>query len=132
MAIAPPRALKFRFLPGSFAVCQALPSEGIPDWACDSVFFSITRTADELSIVCSASKVPNELKAEKCWCCIKIEGPFDFHETGVLESFLGPLAEAGIPIFSLSTYNTDYVLVKEQFMVATVNALRAAGHELLP
>jgi len=94
-------------------------------------FLSITRTSDELSIVCGTNHVPENAKCESPWTCFKLEGPFPFNLTGVLASFLDPLAAARIPIFAVSTFDTDYVLVKEESGPAALKALRDAGHEFL-
>jgi hypothetical protein len=88
----------------------------------------VTRTADELSIVCPARQVPAEVQHEDDWTCLKLEGPFPFSETGVLVSFVQPLSARAIPIFAISTFDTDYVLVKEAWVERTLEALREAGH----
>ncbi|HEY7096337.1 MAG TPA: ACT domain-containing protein [Terriglobales bacterium] len=119
-------SLRFSRIPGEFAVCQLPSDANLPAWA--QPFFSVTRTIDELSIVCLAQQVPIDVKSERGWACFKLEGPFPFTMTGVLASFLQPLAQAQISIFALSTFDTDYVLVKEHAMVAAVEALRHAGH----
>lgn len=123
--------LKFRQLPGTFAVCQLPPTASIPAWAEGAAFISITRTAEELSIVCPSNHAPQNGKCESPWTCFKLEGPFAFVLTGVLASFLDPLAGAGVPIFAVSTFDTDYVLVKEELAAATLKALADAGHELI-
>ncbi len=94
-------------------ICRFDNGEQLPDWAIRSTdFLSITRTADELSIVCEEDSIPPGIKAEKGWRAIKVEGPLDFKMTGVLSSILSPLADAKISIFAVSTYETDYILVK--------------------
>jgi uncharacterized protein len=90
-----------------------------------------TRTAEELSIVCPADQAPANAKCESSWTCFKLEGPFPFALTGVLASFIDPLAQRGVAIFAVSTFDTDYVLVKEEHLAAALEALRAAGHELI-
>ena len=90
----------------------------------------MTRTPDEFSIVCEEGSVPNEARAEKGWVALKLEGPFPFAMTGVLTSFTVPLAEAGISIFAVSTFDTDYVLVKREQLNDAVQALAAAGHAM--
>ena len=123
--------LKFRQLAGTFAVCR-LPSNAlIPALPNTASFLSITRTDDELSIVCAPDLVPENARCESPWACFKLEGPFPFSLTGVLASFLDPLAKAEIPIFAVSTFDTDYVLVKEESAPAALKALRNAGHEFL-
>jgi len=124
------RALKLSWVPGQFAVCRFPAAAPLPDWAGKGPFSSVTRTADELSIVCAAANVPKEEKARTHWACLKIEGPFSFSEVGILASVIGPLAEKGVPIFAISTFDTDYVLVGEDYTGATLQALQDAGHTL--
>jgi uncharacterized protein len=135
----PPRprhSLKFRWLPGPFAVCQLPADAPLPEWVTSGPFVSITRSEDELSIVCPSENVPfgpaGNVKVEHGWICFKLEGPFPFAQTGVLASFIDPLAERGVPIFAISTYDTDYVLVQESYSGLAQGALRDAGHELWP
>ena len=123
--------LKFRRVPASFAVCRLPPGAPIPALASTAPFSSITRTAEELSIVCPIDQAPPKAKCELRWTCFKLEGPFPFSLTGVLASFLNPLAESGIPIFAVSTFDTAYILVKEEHAATALETLRAAGHELI-
>jgi hypothetical protein len=125
------RTLRFRWIPGAFAVSRLAPQASIPDWALRGPFVSITRAADELSIVCLTENVPNDVKAERNWCCFQLEGPFPFMEVGILNSFIGPLAQGGIPIFVVSSFDTDYVLLKEEVVGAALSVLSQAGHELV-
>ncbi len=120
--------LKFRRLPSTFAVCRLPPDAPAP--ATTVPFTSITRTADELSIVCPIDQAPQNAKCESPWTCFKLEGPFPFALTGVLASFLNPLAERGIPIFAIATFDTDYVLVKEEHAETAAETLIKAGHTL--
>ena len=122
--------LKFRRLPVSFAVCRLPPDASIP-LLTGTEFISISRTAEELSIVCPADQAPRNAKCESPWTCFKLEGPFAFSLTGILASFLDPLAERGIPIFAVSTFDTDYILVKEEHAATALETLQAAGHELV-
>jgi len=124
--------LKFRWLPGPYAIVRLAPDAQVPIWATKGAFTSITRTADELSIVCPADSVPPDVRSPQRWACYKLEGPFPFSQTGVLLSFIEPLSANGIPIFAISTYDTDYVLLQEEFAGVTQQALDKAGHELLP
>ena len=123
--------LKFRQLPGLYAIVQLASDAPVPSWATKCDFTSVTRTADELSIVCPADNLPADAHASRPWICLKLEGPFLFSQTGVLLSFIAPLSNSGIPIFAISTYDTDYVLVQEEFAGVTVQALNKAGHELI-
>jgi|SRR5271156_1941567 hypothetical protein len=126
------RALRFSRIPGQFAVFQLPANAPLPEWAWRGAFTSLTRTVDELSIVCAADGVPQQHKPTTPWACLKIEGPFSFSEVGVLSSFISPLAEKGVPIFAISTFDTDYVLVGEGYVETALQALTDAGHELLP
>ena len=107
------------------------PRTAIPDWAENGEFTSVTRTADELSIVCPAENVPSSLHSPHRWICLKLQGPFSFSLTGVLLSFIQPLSESEVPIFAISTYDTDYVLIQEDFFDKALTTLQQAGHELL-
>jgi uncharacterized protein len=121
--------LKYRVLPERLAVCQLAAGARVPEWALGEGFFCVVRTAEELSIVCEEDHVPEGVRIERDWVGLKLQGPFPFSLTGVLTSFLQPLADAGIPIFALSTFDTDYVLMKREQLEPAMNALGAAGHE---
>ena len=110
-------------------MCQLAAGSRVPEWALSAGFFCVTQTTDELSILCEESLVPAGVHAEKDWTALKLEGPFPFSMTGVLTSFLQPLAEAGIPIFAVSTFDTDYVLVKRARLGQAITVIGAAGHE---
>lgn len=122
----------FSILPQSFAIARLEPSAELPSAVLVSPgFLSITRTEDELSIVC-AEGVPAGLpRVDSGWCAIKVQGPFAFDQTGVLASLLDPLAAVGIGIFAVSTFDTDYILVKSMNLENAVHALKDAGHRLL-
>jgi uncharacterized protein len=128
--------LKFRQLPGHYAIVRLAPDAPVPDWASLSNstqgdFTSITRTADELSIVCPTGNLPPDVRSSHRWIGLKLKGPFRFSLTGVLQSFIAPLSYGQISIFAISTYDTDYVLVQEQFLEAALDVLLHAGHELV-
>jgi uncharacterized protein len=123
--------LKFRWLPGPYAIVRMAPDAPVPDWATKGDFTSVSRSADELSIVCPSENLPADVNSQHRWICLKLEGPFPFSQTGVLLSFINPLSNNGIPIFAVSTYDTDYVLVQEEFARVTQQALGQAGHEII-
>ena len=123
--------LKFRLLPGRYAIVRLAPDAAIPDWAITGEFTSVTRSPGELSIVCPLVSLPRDVQSAHRWICLKLEGPFPFSQTGVLLSFIEPLSTKDVPIFAISTYDTDYVLIQEEFAWA-VDVLREAGHELSP
>ncbi|MBD0319700.1 MAG: ACT domain-containing protein [Gemmatimonadetes bacterium] len=118
-------------LPDPLAVCR-LAADAVPAWLPAHGFVSVTRTADEFSVVCSEGAVPPGVVCERGWRCLAVAGPLDFGLTGVLASIATPLAAAAISIFALSTFDTDYVLVKADTLDAAVDALRRAGHEVEP
>lgn len=113
-------------MPILLAVVRLNTSSNIPLWAVEGKdFFSITKTQDELSIVCLEDKVPQDVKVEKGWRCLKVEGPLDFGLTGILSSLAQPLAEARISIFAISTFDTDYIMIKKENLQKTVAILAA-------
>ncbi len=119
-------------LPGEYAIAQLPPDAPVPTWALAGGFFSLTRTEGELSVVLEADRVPAGVRAERGWALLQLRGPFDFALTGVLSSVLAPLAQAGVGIFALSTFDTDYLLVKAAQLPDAVTALRGAGHTVHP
>ena len=97
-------------------MCQLAAGTRVPAWALGGGFFCVAGAGDEVSIVCEDRQVVEGVRAEKGWVGLQLEGPFPFTMTGVLASFLQPLAEAGIPVFAVSTFNTDYVLIKGEHL----------------
>jgi hypothetical protein len=124
----PSHKLTLALIDGDFAVCQLASSDAVPSWGSKGKVVSVTRTADELSIVCSEDVVPAGVKCERGWRAMRVVGSMDFSAVGVLASLIGPLAEAGISIFAISTFDTDYLLVKQQTLNAAVEALKQHGH----
>jgi hypothetical protein len=122
-------ALRIATLPHRLAVCRLDPHAPLPSWIAGP-FTSVTRTSEELSIVCDGEAVPQEVQAERGWRVLKVEGPIPFEVTGVAAALVAPLAEARISVFLLATYDTDYLLLKEESFVRAVDVLRAAGHEM--
>jgi len=110
------------------AVCRLPANALLPEWAWLGEFVSFTLTADELSVVCEERFVPPEIKAERGWCALKFHGPLDFSLIGLLASVANVLAEANIGIFTISTYDTDYILFKEVSIDRTLAALNHAGY----
>jgi hypothetical protein len=127
----PDHSLTLSVLSDRLAVCRLaplLPGQSIPIWTCSGEFFSVTQTEDELSVVCDEDVVPEGVTSEPGWRCLKAHGPFEFSMVGVLASLTGPLAEAGISIFALSTYDTDYLLVKGADLERSIEVLTERGH----
>ncbi len=113
-------------LPGSYAVCRLEANHPLPQWAAGS-FVSITRTNEELSVVCEEGAVPPDVRAERDWGLLRVEGPIPFEVTGVAAAIAVPLANAGISVFLIATFDTDYLLVKSESYAQAVDALRASG-----
>jgi len=121
----------FSLLPGQYALVRFPPAAPVPEWAfAPGGFASVTRTADELSIVCLAALVPAGVRSDSGWCCLKLKGPFAFDQVGILSSFAVPLAQTGVGIFAISTFDTDYILVKESQRELAIRALVSAGHTI--
>lgn len=117
-------------LEGRFAVCRLAADATVPAWTAGP-FIAMTRTPDELSIVCRQEDVPDGVRREPGWRCLRVVGTLEFALVGVLASLLAPLADAGIPVFVISTFDTDYLLVKEDHLHDTVAILRGAGHDIV-
>lgn len=122
------RSLPIQTVPGRFAVCRLGPDDPVPAWATVMGFCSITRTHDELSVVCQESVVPPDVRCGKGWRCLRVAGAIDFSAIGVLASLMAPLAQAGVSVFAVSTFDTDYLMVKENAFAAVCAALQEAGH----
>lgn len=125
------KILTMKLLKEKYGVCRLDKTDSIPNWAKDSDFFSITKTLDELSIVCSQQNIPNDIKCEKDWRILKIEGPLDFSLIGILASISTILAQKEISIFAVSTYDTDYILVKDNDVDNAIEALVNKGYEII-
>jgi hypothetical protein len=115
--------LLLSILPNRLAISRLDKDAQIPSWAMDDTFFSISKTDDELSIVCSENTVPNGIKSERGWRALKVEGPLDFSLTGIFASLANPLAEAKISIFALSTFETDYILIQDKKLKEAIKVL---------
>ena len=125
-----PAVVKLFVLDELYAVVRCDPDSPMPEWVTGGHFWSATRSDAELSIVCREDDVPADASAERGWCALELAGPLDFSLTGVVSALVVPLAEAEVPIFVLSTFETDYLLVREHDLQRSVKALNAAGHEV--
>lgn len=122
------RTLDLAVLPDRLIIGKLPPSSPCPDWALESRFCAVARTPEELSVVCVEEDAPDDLRCDRGWRALKIEGPLDLHDIGIVLSLAEPLAEAGVSIFVVSTYDTDYTLVRESQLDAARAALREQGH----
>ena len=120
--------LTLSVLKGHYSVCRLDRTAELPSWLPHEGFTSITRTSEELSIVCQKEVVPDWIAAEHGFSALKIEGPLEFSLTGILSSVSAPLADAEIPIFAISTFDTDYILVKTHHCSKAVSVLENQGH----
>jgi hypothetical protein len=120
--------LRLSVLPERLAVSRLAPTEPIPDWAASPGFSSVTRTRDELSIVCAEAAVPAAVRSERGWRALVVAGPLDFGLVGVIAALAEPLARAGLPIFVVSTFDSDCLLVKEARLAEAIAVLESAGH----
>lgn len=131
----PERALVIEVLPDVLAVCRLDPASPVPDWAGREGFCSITRAGtradDGLSVICREANVPAGVTCERGWRAFKLRGPFDFAQVGVLRQVLDPLADAGVPVLTIGTYDTDYILVKAGQFERAVTALTRDGHTVV-
>jgi len=113
---------------GPLAVCRLAPEADVEPWMWTGPLASVTRTPAELSVICAPEAVPERVQAETGWRAMSVDGPLEFALTGVLAQLAEPLAEAGVPIFVVSTYDTDWLLVKQDRLDDAVSALGARGH----
>jgi hypothetical protein len=124
------RRFDLTLLSERFAISRLAADAPIPNWATQGSFFSVTRTGDELSVVCEISLVPVELRSQADWRIFKVLGPFVLSEIGVLSALAAPLAKARISLFAVSTFDTDYLLVAAATLSAATTALEQAGHTI--
>jgi hypothetical protein len=125
---ASPARLTLAPVAGAYAVCRLEPDAPRPAWAAGGLFTSITRTADEVSVVCEQSAVPPGVQSEPGWRCLRVAGTLDFAQVGVLAGLVDPLAAAVVSVFVVSTFHTDYLLVKEGDLQRALAVLRQHGH----
>ena len=126
--------MKLKFLTGEFVICQLLPDQQLPDWVSGhekTELLATIRTPEELTIVCSQSVVPTESQSSPGWRCFRIEGKLSFDIVGVIATLSELLANADIPIFVVSTYDTDYVLMPGVKQQSAAMVLEEAGYEIV-
>lgn len=123
--------VRMQLLEGDYGVARLEPSEPIPAWAEGQGFVSISRSDEELSIVCLDSRIPEGVRDDRGWACLKLLGPFAFDETGIVLSVIAPLSSNGIGIFVVSTFDGDHVMVKREDLDVARGLLTEAGHTLV-
>ncbi len=124
-------SLTLSVLSETLAVCRLSSGSNVPRWASARGFWSVTHTGDEVSIVCCEKQVPAEVAADRGWRCLKVAGPLDLSLTGILASLASPLAAAQVSVFVISTYETDYLLVKTPTLRKALDVLAGAGHQIV-
>ncbi len=125
--------LPLELLPDTLAICRLPAGAAMPSWTASSTaFLTVSRTREELSITALQSAVPADARCERDYKAIRVRGTLPPNLVGILLSIAEPLAQAGLSIFAISTYDTDYVLIKERDASKAVEALRGAGHEVSP
>lgn len=122
--------LKLTLLPGRLAVCRLDEAGPIEVRPAGGVFWSLTVARGERSLVCAEDQAPKGAVIEAGWRLLGVEGPLALTQTGVLAALSGLLASAGVPVFVVSTYDTDYLLIKEAHLSAAVGCLREGGHKV--
>lgn len=123
--------MDFSIVKGAFTIHRLSPDSEIPEQVLRCSFFSISRTDQELSIVCPSFIAVNSAHAEAGWSCLKVLGPLDFSLTGILANISGSLAKVGISLFAISTYDTDYILVKSEKLEDAIISLQKENHTFI-
>ena len=125
------KKLSLKILPDRMAVCRFDPAVAVPDWIAEVGFYSLTRTEEELTLVCPETRLAPGISSEAGWRCFQVQGQLDFSEIGIILSLTRPLAENGVSVFVISTFNTDYLMVKENDLAKAIGALTAEGHQVI-
>ena len=124
--------LDFTIQPQRYAVARLASGTPIPQWATSGAFFSVTQSADELSVICEEDRVPSDCTASRGWRALALRGPFAFTEIGIAAEFTSILAKSGVSVLVVSTYDTDWLFVSGAQLGTATAALRAAGHRVSP
>ena len=122
--------MELELLPGELAICRLDPGDSVPSWARGDLV-AVVRTGEELSVVCDAAAMPDGLDCSRGWRALRVAGTLDLSLTGVLARLLAPLADAEVAIFAISSFDTDYVLVRGERLEEARAALVAAGHDVV-
>jgi len=132
MATQPQHIVVFSVLEEKYCVAKLNPGSLVPAFTDGDGLYSVTKTSDELSVVCEENLAPEGAEVERNWRALKVQGPLEFSLKGVLASVLTPLAEAGVSVFAMSTYDTDYILLPQYHLAKALEVLELAGHRLTP
>lgn len=132
MAPEPQHIVVFSVLEEKYCVAKLGANSMMPAFPSGDGLYSVTRTSDEVSVVCEETLAPEGAEVERNWRALKVQGPLEFSLKGVLASLLNPLAEAGVSVFAVSTYDTDYILLPQYHLATALKTLELAGHRLTP
>ncbi|URM27122.1 ACT domain-containing protein [Pseudomonas frederiksbergensis] len=124
------KSINLKVLPDAYSISRMPGDEKLPSWADGAGFVSISRSPEELSIVCLQSRVPEGVKVDRDWRCFQFVGPFAFDETGIILSVIRPLTETGFGVFVVSTFDGDYMLLKDTDFEKGLTVLTDAGHKI--
>ena len=122
------RQLVLKLLPDYYAVCRLKENDDIPQRVRDLPFYAIIRTEESVTFICNQKLIDDTVECEKNWRCLELEGPFEFSEIGIISQVCGPLARAKIPVYVISAFETDYLLIKDGFLEAALATLKNSGH----
>lgn len=125
--VRPQPPLELDVLAGDVCIARLPATEPLPEWLPAVSWWSVTRTDDELSIVCGTRYVPSGVRQQGGWRMLRVRGPLDFSLVGILSRITAPLAAAGISVFAVSTFDTDYLLVPDADLARAVACLRQTG-----
>jgi uncharacterized protein len=124
--------MELKILIDTYAICKFKPDSDMPEALINYDFFSVTKAQDELSIVCKQSEIiAGEFEINKDWRILKIIGPLDFSLVGIIAEISGLLSKSKISIFTISTYDTDYILVKNKNLEKAVEVLESNGKKII-
>lgn len=124
--------MELKILKDTYAICKFKPDSNMPNPLINSDFFSVTKTQDELSVVCKQSQITaNQIEINRDWRILKIIGPLDFSLVGIIAEISGLLSKSKISIFTISTYDTDYILVKNKNLEKAVEVLESNGKKII-
>ena len=123
-------AMRLNLFPDQFAICQLAASEGLPSWASDSSFVVQARDARESTVVCQQRLVPPHITAARNWKCFQVDGVLDFSLVGIISSLTSALAVNNISVYVVSTFSSDYLLIREADLENAIQAWQNAGHEI--
>jgi len=124
---------EIKILPDSYTILRFDPESSIPDFALNSPFYSVTKTGDELSVVCREQElVKGNYRSSTCWKILELEGPLDFSIVGLISDLTGVLKKSGVATFVISSYDTDFILIKKNMLERATEGLKAAGYKVNP